>query len=205
MGLAQRLRSETRVLHAQAERSGVMRALLSGKLDRESYCLLLRNLLEIYLALEAALINWATHPLIAPIYATQLFRSEALELDLQFLHGEDWATSIEICHVASAYADRLVECTACEPQRLLAHAYVRFLGDLSGGQILLGIVRKSMNLTGDAGTRFYQFDAPHAQTLAMQFRAGLNAMRVSDETASLIVDEARWAFSMHSSLFRELH
>ncbi len=205
MSLAQRLRSETRVLHAEAERSGVMRSLLCGELSLASYCLLLRNLLEIYSALEPALIEHAVHPLIAPIHRAELFRSAALEHDLESLHGKDWATSLAIAKTARAYADRLNECSVSEPQRLLAHAYVRFLGDLSGGQILLGIVRNSMKLTGDIGTRFYQFEAPRAQTLAMQFRSGLDAIAIDDETANLVVDEARWAFSMHARLFEELN
>ena len=205
LSLAQRLRSETRVLHAEAERSGVMRSLLKGDLSLASYCLLLRNLLEIYSALEPALVEHAKHPLIAPICTAKLFRCAALELDLEVLHGNDWATSLAVAKTARTYADRLIAGAAREPRRLLAHAYVRFLGDLSGGQILLGIVRKSMKLRDDAGTRFYQFDAPHAQTLAMQFRCGLDAIAVDDETAGVVVDEARWAFSMHARLFEELH
>lgn len=41
---------------------------------------------------------------------------------------------------------------------LLAHAYVRYLGDLSGGQFIGARVKKSFDLPGDDGTRFYQFD-----------------------------------------------
>lgn len=41
---------------------------------------------------------------------------------------------------------------------LLAHAYVRYLGDLSGGQFIGARVKKSFDLAGDDGTKFYQFD-----------------------------------------------
>ncbi|WOO78573.1 Heme oxygenase [Vanrija pseudolonga] len=42
--------------------------------------------------------------------------------------------------------------------RLLAHAYVRYLGDLSGGQVIGARLRKAYGLTGLDGRRFYYFD-----------------------------------------------
>lgn len=42
--------------------------------------------------------------------------------------------------------------------RLLAHAYVRYLGDLSGGQFIGARVKKSYHLDGVEGTSFYWFD-----------------------------------------------
>ena len=53
--LATRLREETQSLHRVAERSGVMRDLLHGRLDQRDYCLMLRNLHAIYETLESAL------------------------------------------------------------------------------------------------------------------------------------------------------
>jgi len=42
---------------------------------------------------------------------------------------------------------------------LLSHAYVRYLGDLSGGQFIAARIKKSYNLDGIEGTSFYEFDA----------------------------------------------
>lgn len=42
--------------------------------------------------------------------------------------------------------------------RLLAHAYVRYLGDLSGGQVIGARLRKAYGLNGLDGRRFYYFD-----------------------------------------------
>jgi heme oxygenase len=42
---------------------------------------------------------------------------------------------------------------------LLAHAYVRYLGDLSGGQIIGGRIRRAYGLKGTEGTAFYDFSA----------------------------------------------
>lgn len=41
---------------------------------------------------------------------------------------------------------------------LLAHAYVRYLGDLSGGQVIGARIKKAYGLEGQDGTAFYRFD-----------------------------------------------
>jgi heme oxygenase len=58
------------------------------------------------------------------------------------------------------YLNRLNELSASPDlaPRLLAHAYVRYLGDLSGGQIIGARLRKAYNLETLDGRRFYFFD-----------------------------------------------
>lgn len=48
-----------------------------------------------------------------------------------------------------------------DPTRLLAHSYVRYMGDLSGGQIIRWKLQKAygLNETGE-GLSFYEFDTP---------------------------------------------
>lgn len=202
--LAQCLRSETRTLHTLAERSGVMRSLLRGDLQRAPYCRLLRNLLVIYSALEAALEQHSHHRLIAPFYDPRLFRCASLSADLDALHGPGWSMSLETVGAATEYSNRIEQCAESAPDLLIAHAYVRYLGDLSGGQILAAIVRKSMHLDDDSGSRFYDFGADGAGPLARRFRAALDAMPATDEAAARIIAEAQWAFTMHVRLFAEI-
>ena len=42
---------------------------------------------------------------------------------------------------------------------LLAHAYVRYLGDLSGGQIIGGRIKRAYGLKEQQGTAFYDFSS----------------------------------------------
>ena len=82
-----------------------------------------------------------------------------------------------------------------QPELLAAHSYVRYLGDLSGGQILARIVRESMAFRPGQGTAFYAFgDAAATADLRKAYRAGLVALRPENELAvRAIVDvgEAR--------------
>lgn len=70
--------------------------------------------------------------------------------------------------VLAVYLDRLRGLSASQDSapRLLAHAYVRYLGDLSGGQIIGARLRKAYGLDGLDGRRFYYFDLDHDLTAA---------------------------------------
>ncbi len=205
LSLAERLKTETRALHTAAERSTFMRTLLSGRIDRPAYCALLRNLHALYAALEPALERHATHPAIAPVCLPGLWRTDALQRDLATLHGPHWAGSIALQPAASRYVDRLRELDASRPALLLAHAYVRYLGDLSGGQLLRGIVAKSPALAGETAIAFYDFgDAIATRELTRALRAGLAAVPANESLADALVGEAGLAFEEHRQLFEQL-
>ena len=86
---------------------------------------------------------------------------------------------------------------------------MRYLGDLSGGQLLRRIVAARMELplvrgTG-CGTAFHDFgDAASTQALTAALRAGLDDVVVDEDGADAIVAAARLAFECHHSLFDEL-
>ena len=201
--LAERLKIETRALHTVAERSRFMALLLRGRMERPAYCALLRNLHPVYAALEPALARHSRHPVIAPVYVPALARTEALGQDLRWLHGAGWAEAIDVLPAAARYVQRLRELDATKPALLLAHAYVRYLGDLSGGQMLRRIVAASLRLEHGAGTMFYDFGET-GETLATAFRAGLGQVVVDAGGVDALVAEAVFAFEQHGRLFDEL-
>lgn len=203
-GLAQRLRRETRDLHVQAERAGVMRALLRGEISRENYIRLLISLYRIYGVLESGLVKNATRPLIDPIYFPALFRHASLERDLAIL-GQNANTPAHEAQVASEYILRLEEIARSEPDLLGAHAYVRYLGDLSGGQALRKIVVRFLPEGEKRATHFYDFGSPaEVSESAEAFRRGLNSLPCDQNQADRIVAEALYAFELHTRLFEEL-
>ena len=205
--LAARLRSETKSLHSEVERAGMMPRMLSGRLDRLTYCRLLRNFHAIYQALEAALDRHRGLPPVAAVWFAGLARTAALERDLLDLHGDRWLQELPVAAAGERYVRRLEELDQGDPLLLVAHAYVRYLGDLSGGQILRKIVAGALNPAAPdsaTGARFYLFPAPGAVELAQQFRAGLGGIIVDGDEASRIVAEAQWTFRLHGELFEQL-
>jgi heme oxygenase len=180
-----------------------MRPLLRGQLDRIGYCALLRNLHAVYAALEAGITRHREHAGLARLNCVPLFRSQSLVDDLLLLHGVRWADEIALVPAAISYVQHLK--TEATPLKLAAHAYVRYLGDLSGGQMLARIVAKSLALAPGEGVRFYDFGSVETVAqLAREFRAELDHMTADDAEAQAIVDEACAAFVRHGDLFEAL-
>jgi heme oxygenase len=202
--LSSLLRSRTKDAHLAAERSGVMAALLRGHISRETYALLLRNLHPLYDALERGLDSAQADPWIAPIYDVRLWRTAPLERDLVYLAGPAWA-ALPIAPTAAAYARRLEALLREHPGRLAAHAYVRYLGDLFGGQIIARVVRKTLALPEGQGTAFYEFAAiDDLSAMSGRWRAALDEIPAPDTAKEQLADEALLGFEMHIQLFTEL-
>ena len=105
--LPERLRLETRTLHAATERSGAMAALLAGRLPRAGYVAMLRNLHALYVALESALLAHAGAVAVAALQAGSLGRAAPLADDLATLHGPAWADELPVTAAALHYVARL--------------------------------------------------------------------------------------------------
>ena len=203
--LSKRLRAETKGLHSAAERAGLMPALLRGELALHRYCALLRNLHALYVAMESALTHHEAHADVAPAVFPALFRQASLADDLAVLHGPGWAEHIALQPATQAYIAHLQAIDTTQPAMLVAHAYVRYLGDLSGGQMLRQIVVRTYRLATDEGSRFYGFgDSAAVQAHLQAFRAGLAALAAPPERIDALVAEARAAFGRHVDLFVEL-
>lgn len=203
--LSESLRIETRALHVQAERSAFMAVLLRGQMQRTSYCAMLRNLHAIYATLEPALQRQASHPQLAPLLLPRLWREPALREDLDLLHGVNWQGALALQPATLRYVARLEQLEREQPFLLAAHSYVRYLGDLSGGQMLSRIVRDSLQLRPDGGTAFYDFgDAAATADLKQAYREALAALPVDAAVQAALVAEARLAFELHRQLFDEL-
>jgi heme oxygenase len=193
MTLSQRLRDATGSLHSAAERAGLMPALLRGVLPLADYVALLCQLQVIYAALETALQQPG-----APMFDRALARGPALQADIAYLRSRLLPVPTPLLgREALAYADHL----ASLPLPLLAaHAYVRYLGDLAGGQLLARTVGRAYGLN-QQGLQFYRFDEPSA-VLSAELRSVLDAMPAAAH--SLIVAEAQAAFQRHVALFESL-
>lgn len=197
--LAARLREATRTLHRDAERAGVMGALLRREADVVAYAALLGNLHGIYAALEEALDQHAGDAAFAAFGFASLRRAPALAADLLAL-GE---TVPRLQPAALAYVERLRSVAVQRPPALFAHAYVRYLGDLNGGRVLGRVLGESLGLDG-AALSFYDFGAADVAALERRFRGALAALSLDATAGDALVDEARWSFAQHVLLFEQL-
>lgn len=169
---------------------------------------LLANFYFVYSTLETELARHQNHPVVGKIYFPQLNRKDQLAQDLAYYYGENWENEVYPSDAGKTYVERLKTLSESEPELLISHAYVRYLGDLSGGQGLKRIVRSAMNLPEDKGTKFYEFDElPNFDTqkaFKIQYRDALNSLPLDETMAQKIVDEANYAFELNRNVMHEL-
>jgi heme oxygenase len=203
--LASKLRIGTKKAHTMAENVGFVKCFLKGVVEKSSYRKLVANFYFIYSAMEEQMEKHKDHPVVGKIYFPQLNRKHTLEQDLTYYYGYNWREQIKLSSAGEAYVQRIREISAKEPELLVAHSYTRYMGDLSGGQILKGIAQTAMNLAEGEGTAFYEFaDITDEKAFKAKYRQNLDAMPIDDTVGDRIVEEANAAFGINMKMFQEL-
>ncbi|MDM7958566.1 MAG: biliverdin-producing heme oxygenase [Synechococcus sp. WH 8007] len=205
VALAAQLREGTKKSHTMAENTGFVSCFLKGVVDKASYRKLVADLYFVYGAMEDEFASLKDNPVLAPIAFEQLNRREALEKDLAYYFGSDWKQNIQPSPSARVYVDRIHQVAKESPELLVGHHYTRYLGDLSGGQILKNIAQKAMNLGGDDGLHFYEFDAiADEKAFKGTYRSAMDTLPIDQPMADRIVEEANEAFHLNMNMFKEL-
>ena len=138
-----------------------------------------------------------------PLHDKLLDRTNKLEQDLRYYYGVMWRDKIEPSQSTKNYVKRIQVIAQQTPYLLVAHHYTRYMGDLSGGQILASITKKALNLTTE-GLKFYEFDIPNMKEYKDKYRQSLNDLNMSEVQTSMLIDEANYAFKLNMLLFDEL-
>jgi len=157
--------------------------------------------------LEKALDDHKDNAQLALIYfPEELSRKKALEEDLEFFNGPDWRELLHpVTPAQQKYIDAIQDCASSpQPERLVAHSYVRYLGDLSGGQVLAKRLQKYNDLPEDKGVAYYHFALiEDNDQFKEMFRKRLNQVEVEDEVRQLIIEEAKESFLRTIEIFEE--
>ena len=190
----------TKSLHVEAERTGIIRDLLRGEASREGYILLLRNLLPAYQAMEQGLERHRGSPVLGELAHFRLERAAAIESDLLALCGKRWSGDIPLLAAGERYASRVARAAEGNGALLVAHAYTRYLGDLSGGQILQRLLARSLNLR-PSELSFYDFPGfADLDRLKAAYREALERAGANACDFDAIVEEGAVAFSHNIAL-----
>ncbi|MEQ2179901.1 hypothetical protein GOODEAATRI_030033 [Goodea atripinnis] len=224
--LSEMLAEGTKEAHDRAENCQFVKDFLRGRILRELFKLLFcflflfdqrgtTALYFVYSAMEEEIEKNKDHAHIAPIYfPTELHRREALAQDLEYFYGEDWKNQVSRKHSfytvalltkltfysgTKPYMDRIHEVGKEDPVLLVAHSYTRYMGDLSGGQILKKVAQRALKLprTGE-GLNFYQFEGITSHRGFKQlYRSRINELELDMETKQRIVDESNRTFGFN--------
>jgi heme oxygenase len=177
-----------------------MASMLRGRASRDGYALFLRNLLPAYHALERGLEGGRDDARLAPLALPALYRCAAIKRDLVTLLGAG-AASPAMLSSGAAYGEQVARATGA---RLIAHAYVRYMGDLSGGQILSRILARTPGLEGIA-LAFHDYptiaDCKHYRDT---YRDIIDRTALAPEEEEAVLNEACAAFEHNIRLSQQL-
>ncbi|WP_326765253.1 biliverdin-producing heme oxygenase [Streptomyces sp. NBC_01591] len=200
------IRTASHEQHTEAETSTFMGDLLGGRLGVDAYTRYTEQLWFVYRALEEGAQALHADPVAGPFIWPELMRTAELERDLTHLRGAGWHEGLEPLPATAAYAARVTECARSWPAGYVAHHYTRYLGDLSGGQIIRDRAEKAWGFArkGD-GVRFYVFEEiSNPASFKRGYRELLDAVDADDLEKQRIIDECKRAFTLNTAVFREL-
>lgn len=164
--------------HKAAERQDFVKVLFSGKINPKFYAVYLQNMAACYSMLESCA---GSHGFLDGL--PDIRRVAKIQNDINELgHIKDNRLFVP---VVNEYLDHILRLSWNDPKKLLAHVYVRHMGDLSGGQM----IAKKVPGSGS----YYQFE--NVEELKNKIREQL-----TDDLA----DEANLAFDFSIAIFKQI-
>jgi heme oxygenase len=195
------LREATREAHDSAETSPFIQQLMSGALQARHYADLLLSLEPVYDAMEQ---EFRAHSNKSPV---ALFDHRRLDRHARIVHDLAGLGQRPRSRPLPAAVDTYVEAVhevAASPQRLLAHHYTRYLGDMAGGQAIAAKLRNHYTLGPEVLT-FYDFsDLGDLVHYRRRYKDMLDLVPWSDAERAEFIDESKRVFALNSALFDSL-
>ncbi|MCW7469818.1 MULTISPECIES: biliverdin-producing heme oxygenase [Leptospira] len=206
MSIAMMLREGTADKHQETEKVPYIRAIFRGGLDAQTYTYQLESLQAVYAVMEELYRQNKDNPILAKLYFPALFREKSLGEDIASFQKK-FGTKLRgsISKATQNYIDHIKNTAKTKPELLVAQAYVRYLGDLSGGQSIKKVVAKTFELEGNEGTAFYEF--PEIEDLMAFkgiYRQNLDTLPLNDTQKAELLAEANATFDLNKFLFIEL-
>ena len=202
---AKQIKEGTKKSHSAAENTSFVKSFLRGVVNKESYRGLISDFYFVYSALEEEVTKLKDHPVVGSLDLPELRRKISLEMDVRYYYGPIWRSLIKPSEACERYVNRIREVAKNEPELLVGHHYTRYLGDLSGGQILKGIAEKAMELGDGEGLKFYEFqNIEDSKTYKQGYREKLNNLPIDQHQADAIIVEANYAFRLNMHMFDTL-
>ncbi|MFE6735727.1 biliverdin-producing heme oxygenase [Microbacterium sp. NPDC057650] len=203
-GFARELREATWGDHGDSEGAEFMTGIMRGRGTRADYTQLVVQHWYMYEALERASALLSADPLLAGVHPPALLRRDALISDLETLIGPEWRDAIEAVPATVAYAQRIDELAEQgSVAGILAHHYTRYLGDLSGGQVIARRVSRQFG----GGVSFYDFSAiDDVDEFKAAYRRTLDAFGKTLDASerARMLDEVRSAYRFNTEVFADL-
>lgn len=200
------LRAATADAHTSAESHAYISSLMAGELDASAVADLLLQTYPVYVALEAGLARHREAPCVAALDDRALDRVAALESDLAWHFTPRWRARIDTGEIGyyPATLAYVAELESSGPEALVAHHYVRYLGDLSGGLAIRALVQRHYGLPDEA-LGFYSFPGiPKPKVYKDAYRSKLDCLPLDGAARQRVLNHAVRAFGLNAAIFAAL-
>ena len=205
MALAQELKTGTKRSHTAAENTKFVGSFLRGVVSEQNYRTLIKDFYFVYSALEEEMERLEDDEFLKPIHFKELNRLNFLKWDLRYYYGPNWMMEVKPSEACIQYTERIHEVADKDPYLLVGHHYTRYLGDLSGGQILRNIAEKALDLPKNEGLHFYDFPKiEDKKAFKIKYREGLDKVTTDSHKINDIIAEANYAFRLNMYMFDEI-
>ena len=202
------LKEGTKKSHNAAENTKFVSQFLKGVLNPEEYRKLITDFHHVYETMEQRISSTTdTYAGTLKQWCVKLNRTSFLERDLRYFYGPMWREEIaaNTSESAKTYVYRINEVAENDPYLLIAHHYTRYIGDLSGGQILKGIAKKALTPPEGEGLHFYDFPMiEDAKAFKKDYRAVLDGLELDEQQINALITEANYAFRLNMYIFDEV-
>lgn len=199
--LSQLVAAQTKSAHTHAESRPFMSQLLAGALSVRDYVGYLGALAPVYKELERQLREHNDEASIALFDHRRLDRYERICADLKGF-GQD-ATRATLSRSSVEYVESL-KSAAISPQRLIAHHYTRYLGDLAGGQVIARCIVQHYEIPTSLLT-FYDFtDLGDVVHYRRRYKSLLDLVPWTLGERQEFINEVSRAFELNAAIFDEL-
>lgn len=197
------VKQKTSLLHSASENTGYIKKLIDGTASIEGYAEYIFNLERMYRAIETALDKNENIEAIKPFVTKDLYRSELIQKDIEFLLG-DKLQSMTLLASTEACVARIEELSEKSPELVIAYAYTRYLADLFGGRTFLDLLSKNYKISSE-GLNYYQYpEITDLRGYVMKYHTMLTNLNLSEEDKVKFINEISNAYIYNLSISNEL-
>ena len=197
------IKEKTSLLHSAAENTGYIKKLMDGTASVEGYAEYIFNLERMYRAIEVALDKNENNDIVKPFVTKELYRSELMRKDLEFLLG-DKLDSMKLLASTEACVAKIEELSEKSPELVVAYAYTRFLADLFGGRTFLSLLSTSYNISAE-GLNYYRFpEITDLRGYVMKYHKMLADINLTEENKIDFINEVNNAYIYNLAISNEL-
>lgn len=195
--LTAELKQATAEAHRRVEKNRLVQKILAGSISDQLLRKYLTALLPVYNHLESALSQLAEGSRFSGLYDERLCRYRAIVNDLG---------NIDEKNISENSLSQWVQRAIKENEfSLVAICYVRYLGDLNGGQILLRSIEKSDAISSETGLSFFRFESiPDMKEFISAYRSKINRLELTAAGRRQVIACAVEFFNRHDDLFNQI-